>query len=123
MTCTLDSKTHTVTSMSESDEVIGSEYVVWDSTKNSAMKKLSVKGLARSWVVAFSEDNVTWTSGNAVSFQAIASAGTAVTFTITDEVDVVSATVKIKSVDIGPIQDLAGKNIRRCVVKLLEVAS
>lgn len=123
MTCSLDGKTLVVTSMSESDEAIGAESVVWDTTKNKAMKKFTVKGMSRSWTVAFTENNVNWTSGSAVSFQSTASAGTAVTFTVTDEVDVISATVKIKAIQIGPIQDLAGKNIRRCTVNLLEVSS
>lgn len=123
MTCTLDGKTLVVTSMTESDEVIGGEYVKWDSTKNFAMKKFDAKGLARSWTVAFTEDNVASSSGSAKSFQGSASAGLAVTFAVTDEVDVISATVKIKAVQIGPVQDLAGKNIRRCIVHLLEVSS
>ncbi len=122
-TCTLNGKGLVVTSMSESDEVIGGEYVVWDQTKGEAMKKFDVKGLARRWTVAFVEDNVAWSSGNALSFQETLSSDEAVIFEVTDEVDVIVATVKIKSIQIGPIQDLAGKNIRRCIVSLLEVSS
>ncbi len=109
--------------MSEVNEAIGFEYAVWDTNRSAAMKKFDSKGNARTWTVAFVEDAIAWLSGNAYSFQQTASAGTAVTFTITDEVDVVSATVKIKAVQIGPVQNLAGKNIRHCVVDLLEVSS
>jgi hypothetical protein len=122
-TCTLNGKGLMVTSMSEFNEVIGGEYIVWDQTRGEAMKKLDVKGLARRWTVAFVEDNVAWSSGNALSFQETLGADEAVIFEVTDEVNTIVTTVKIKAVQIGPVQDLAGKNIRRCIVDLVEVSS
>jgi hypothetical protein len=122
MTTTLDGKTLTVTSISETLEVIATEYDQWNVTDYTIKRKLFVRGSVRNWAVVYVEDNVNWTSGSAVSFQATASAGSAVTFAITDQVRVISTTVKIKKVNIGPIEDLAGKNIRYVTLELLETS-
>jgi hypothetical protein len=122
MTCTLDGKTLNVQSMSDAHVPIAVEHIVWDTTLKKAVKKLNVYGVSRSWTVAFSEDNVSWSSGSALSFQNTASAGTAVTFAVSDEVRVISASVKIKKVDVGPLQDLAGHNIRHVTLELLETS-
>jgi hypothetical protein len=122
MVCTLDGKTLTSLAISESLEVIGYEWDAWDTTTYKAVKKLAPFGVVRRWVVNYAEDNVSWSSGSALSFQNTASAGTAVTFTVDDQVRIISATVKIKKVDIGPIQDLAGHNIRHVTVELLETS-
>jgi hypothetical protein len=122
MTCTLDGKTLTALSITEDLEIIGYEWDQWDATTYKAVKKLTPFGASHRWTVRFAEDSVAWSSGSALSFQNTASAGTAVTFTITDQVRVVSATVKIKKVDVGPIEDLAGHNIRRVTLELLETS-
>lgn len=118
----LDGKALAVNRIGESFVVVGAEYDVWDATKKKAVRKLNAKGVSRRWTVSFVENAVGWSSGCALSFQQSASAGTAVTFTCTSEVRLIDTTVQITGMDIGPIQDLGGKNIRYCTVQLLEAS-
>jgi hypothetical protein len=118
----LDGKALAVISISEGFVAIGAEYDKWDTTKKQAVRKFNVKGISRRWTVRFIENAVGWSGGCAASFQQTASAGTAVAFTCDSEVRIINTTVQIAGMDLGPIQDLGGKNIRYCTVQLLEAS-
>jgi hypothetical protein len=117
MTVTLDGKTLDVKSLGEDFQAVNSQ---WDAWENQAYKrKLKVVGKVRQWTLDCVENNVAWASSQAKSFQDSATAGSTVSFSVTDEVRVINTTVYILGVQIH-VADLAGKNIRYFTLSLQE---
>ncbi len=117
MTVTLDGKTLDVKSYHEDFAVVNKQSDVWEN--GVYVRKVSVRGVIRTFSVQCVENDVNWASSQAKSFQDTGEAGTIVTFTITDQVRVLSTTVYILGMSLDA-QDLAGKNIRRFTVSLQE---
>jgi len=117
MTVTLDGKTLDVKSFHEDFLVVNAQSDVW--VLGEYTRKVSVRGVIRKWNVQCVENAVNWASSQAKSFQDTGTAGTTVTFAITDQVRVLSTTVYILAMTIDA-QDLAGKNVRRYTVSLQE---
>lgn len=117
MTVTLDGKTLNAKSLHEDFSVVNKQSDVWEN--GEYVRKVSVRGVIRTFSVQCVENNVAWASSQAKSFEDTGTAGTTVTFAITDQVRVLSTTVYILGVSMDA-QDLAGKNIRRFTVNLQE---
>jgi len=117
MTVTLDGKTLDAKKFGESFVVVHSQSDAWQNNKYK--RKVKVWGIVRVWTLDVVESSVVWASSQAKSFQDTGEAGTTVTFTVTDEVRVISTSVYILDMAIQ-IADLAGKNIRYFTVTLQE---
>jgi hypothetical protein len=117
MTVTLDGKTLDVKGLHEDFQVVNKQSDVWES--GVYVRKVSIRGVIRTWQVQCVENAVVWVSSQAKSFQDTGTTGTKVTFAITDEVRVLSTSVYILGMTLDA-QDLAGKNIRRFTVSLQE---
>jgi hypothetical protein len=117
MTVTLDSKTLDVRGFDEDFQVVNSQ---WDAWQNQTYKrKVKVFGVTRQWTLDCVENNAAWASSQAKSFQDSGTAGSTVSFQVTDEVRVINTNVYILGVKIH-VADLAGKNIRYFTLTLQE---
>lgn len=117
MTVTLGGKTLDCKRLSEGCAIINTQ---WDAWVNSTYKrKIKVLGTCRKWTVDVVENNVVWASSSCKSFEDSGAAGSVLTFSVDDEVRVISTSVYVLDVAIQ-IQDLAGLNIRYYTLTLQE---
>jgi len=119
VTITLGTKTLNVTNLSETVDIIGTQYDAWQNTV--CVKKTSVFGSARKWLVDCVEKDVAWASSAANYLMGVASAGTALTFSSDDPRRPISSSVIVLQVALQ--LELAGTvNVRKFTVQLMESA-
>jgi hypothetical protein len=117
VTVTLDGKALDCKRLTEDCAVMHTQ---WDAWVSAAYKrKIKVFGLCRKWTLDIIENNVAWASSSCKSFEDSGLAGTALTFSVDDQVRVISASVYVLDVRID-VSDLAGKNIRSFTLTLQE---
>jgi hypothetical protein len=107
----------TVLSFHEAFDTILAAWDAWES--GVSKRKQKVYGVRRAFTLRCVEKDVAWSNCQAKNFQDTATAGTAVSFAITDQIRVISTSVYITQVTIDA-EDIAGKNIRRFSVMLQE---
>jgi hypothetical protein len=118
LTITLDGKTLTVLSLSESVSVVGTQ---WDAWENEAYdRKAKIYGITREWSLECIEQDVTWTNSLVKYFGTVAQNGLAVAFVSDEPAREVSGTdVYVLGVDLD-LTNLGGENIRKFTLKLQE---
>jgi hypothetical protein len=117
MTVTLNSITLNCKRLDENCTVVASQWDAWVS--GAYKRKVKAYGIYRVWTLDCVENGVAWASSAAKSFQDTASAGTSVTFSVDDQVRVISTSVYILGVTIH-VADVAGQNIRYFTLTLQE---
>jgi hypothetical protein len=119
VTITLGTKTLNVTNLSETVDIIGTQYDIWQN--GACVKKTTVFGSVRKWIVDCIEKDVAWADSAANYLMSNASAGTALTFSSDDPRRPINSSVVVLQVALQ--LELAGTvNVRRFTVQLMEAA-
>jgi hypothetical protein len=118
-TITLGTKTLNVTNIQETIDIIGTQYDAWQNTV--CVKKTSVFGSARKWLVDCVEKDVAWADSAANYLMGVASAGTAVTFSSNNPRRPINSSVVVLQVALQ--LELSGTvNVRKFALTLQEAA-
>jgi len=119
VTITLGTKTLNVTNISETVDIIGTQYDAWQNTV--CVKKTSVYGACRKWLVDCVEKDVAWADSAANYLMGVSSGGTAITFTSDDPRRPINSSVVVLQVALQ--LELTGTvNVRKFTVQLQEAA-